>query len=94
MASGGTFNIDDWSVIANPDSIITMSIITDAVDLIKAVKANDDVTYINKIDLDFEVRPCLIGEITLGNACEICPPKTYSLDPDQAECSTCPDGAI
>ena len=45
MASSGVFTIDEWEVTAKPDSNVTISLSTEAVDLSKADKANDSTPY-------------------------------------------------
>ena len=58
MAYKGNFTIDDWIVTAEPDSKITLSLSSNAIDPSKAIKAKDSVSYINKIDFEVELRPC------------------------------------
>ena len=40
----------------------------------KALKENNNVTYSDSINLAIEVRPCVLGEITVGDTCEVCLP--------------------
>ena len=47
MATNGVFNIDDWQVIAKPDSNVTISLWTAAIDLYDEAKANDGFSSID-----------------------------------------------
>ena len=44
-AQGGIFTLDDWQVTGKPESNVTIIVWTDAVDLNKAKKANDNAIY-------------------------------------------------
>ena len=58
IASKGKFTVDDWQVAAQPETNVSISIVTDAVDPIKAARAKDEVEYIDSINLTVEVRAC------------------------------------
>ena len=49
---------------ALPGTKIILSIISSAIDLDKATKANDGVSYASNVDLDVALRTCDTGEIT------------------------------
>ena len=94
MASSGQFTINDWIVTAEPESNVNITVLwTETSKTYKPANANNDDKYIAQIDIVLEMRACQLGEITVGNACELCPEQTYSLDPYQVKCSKCPEGA-
>lgn len=49
---------------ALPGTKIVLSIVSSAIDIDKASKANDGVPYATNVDLDVALRTCETGEIT------------------------------
>ena len=77
-------------VTAEPESNITIILRTESLNSHETEKENSVTDYTN---LEVIVRVWELGEIPVGNACEVCPPYTYSLDPHQVKCKECPEGA-
>ena len=47
----------DWEVIGKPETNVTISVWTEAIDLDKAIYANDIATYTDTISIEVELRP-------------------------------------
>ena len=78
-----------------PDSNVTISLWTSGVDLNKALQVTDDIEYIDEIDLNVEMRPCMHGEILTPNfACFQCEANHFSLEVGSDNCEDCPNEAV
>lgn len=94
QAIEGIFIFNDFSVSAKPGTETNIEIYTSAIDPSKAGKARDNSTYYQAILITAKLRYCGIGEVTVGNNCEVCKSGFYSLNPLLATCINCPDQAI
>ena len=77
--------MDNWQITTKPDSNVTIGVQTNGVDLSRVNNTNNAISFNQAIDLKVEVRPCILGEITVGYACERCEENYYSLDPTQVK---------
>ena len=88
----GTYTVQGFGVTAPPASSTTLLMRTSAIDYTKQIKARDNRTYSDTMNVAVHMRSCQIGESHQADQCMICPIGKYSLDPD-VSCKECPTGA-
>ncbi|CAG9322000.1 unnamed protein product [Blepharisma stoltei] len=93
-AISGIFTFSSFIISAEPSSNFSIEIQTDGIDSSKSIKANDGLSYNSSLLVDATLRDCVLGEITVGVKCIICPEDLYSLNPKSDQCLPCPDEAI
>ena len=86
----GIFTIDKWQVEGIIESNASVNIWTNGVNPTKSLSANHASEHTDLIKIYVELRPCLLGEVTVVNTCKVCDEFTYSLDPNENSCKECP----
>lgn len=76
LSKRGLFQFDSLKVIHPPNSNTTISLIPNS--------------SLQPIQIQLSFRSCIPGEIQILNSCELCGNNTYSLNPDDNYCLSCP----
>jgi hypothetical protein len=84
-AAKGVYVFDDIVISASPMSSEVVKLSSDA---IRVEESSGQ-----QLQLPVNVRSCISGEALVGEACTVCQPGFYSLDPSQT-CAECPSEAV
>lgn len=94
IAKNGIYNFTAFIITAMPGKTIIIQVSASGIDKDKVGNAGADVIATPTVTIPVSLRECVIGEASVGDTCEICPANTYSLDPANKQCLSCPSTAV
>ena len=91
-AIGGVFNFSSFTVSATPNSTVSISVASTAINPELKTVSKDNATYYSEVAVSVGLRSCVIGESEVKTTCVVCDSGKYSLDP-KGNCNSCPSAA-
>lgn len=97
----GEFTINQFIIISNPNSLVYLTIISSLIGSMSGLfsinpnyEKDFEGNYMYSIPI--QIRECILGEIYIKNVniCKKCNPGSFSFNPNEADCKTCPKEAL